>query len=87
MSYDDALVENAVVEQAKCPITILDERQGIWGRLDGITESGEVIIADIGKVRVELPIPSAILEPLVGQDVIIGLFDGSYRVGRCRREL
>lgn len=65
-------------------ITILDELEGIWGRLDGIAASGDMILADIEGTQVELPsMFSAILRPLIGQRVVVGLFDGEYHAGRC----
>jgi hypothetical protein len=66
-------------------VTIFDELEGIWGRLDSITEeSSGWILADIEGSQVELPSTfSAILQPLIGQNVIVGLFDGEYHAGRC----
>lgn len=69
---------------AACAVIVLEEHEGRWGRLDGITESGDMIIADIEGVQVELPGSlAATLEPLLGQRVVVGCFDGNYRAGRC----
>jgi hypothetical protein len=83
----DAVVSGSINNfSAGCApkITILDELEGIWGRLDSITESGDMILADIEGTSIELPKSlSSILEPLVGQQVVVGLFDGEYCAGRC----
>jgi hypothetical protein len=63
---------------------ILREREGIWGRLDSITESGDMILAEIGGQRIELPVVLMdILQPILGQSVVVGLFDGRHHAGRC----
>lgn len=83
MSVDSASV-NTLSAGCAPKITILDELEGIWGRLDSITESGDMILVDIEGASIELPKSlSRILEPLLGQAVIVGLFDGEYHAGRC----
>ena len=64
--------------------TMLEEREGVWGRLDSLALEGGSIIAEIGGRLIELPAQhSDLLRSLCGERVVVGLFGGKYRIGRC----